>query len=281
MATKKTNTAGAVSKRKVPAKKRTPKVTKKKDPVDKKQDATKDMLKNLGNTASVVFSFDTTGSMNPCIAQVRQQLRDLTEMMLQDIKGIKIGLVAHGDYCDNENCINILDLTDDVEKIMKFINETPNTSGGDAPECYEYVLHKAKGLSWPESGGAFVLIGDATPHLTNPHNLNWKEELQDLKAKKVQVFAMQCLKTAYQKENNDFWEAVSGEAGTPLLVLENFKDSSVTLGAVAYASTGHREDYETFKTVRSKSLAPEASLNLCSNMATLEAYAASRDTKTE
>lgn len=281
MVSKKTNTAGTASRKKT-TKARKPKVTKKVP--DKKPDSstTEDMLKNLGKTPAVVFSFDTTGSMNPCIKDVRQKLRDLAEMMIQDIKGVKIGLIAHGDYCDGDNCISILDLTSDVEKIMAFITNTPNTSGGDAPECYEYVLHKAKSLSWPEGGGAFVLIGDATPHDDNPHNLNWREELQDLKAKKVNVFAMQCLKSAHQKNQNDFWEAVSGEAGTPLLVLESFNDSAVTLGAVAYASTGHKEDYETFKDVRAKKLAPTASLNLCSNMATLEAYAeANAETKVE
>ena len=226
---------------------------------------------NLAGIKALVMSFDTTGSMNPCIKDVRQKLRDLAEMMFQDIKGLKIGLIAHGDYCDGDNCISILDLTNDVEKIMKFIANTPNTSGGDAPECYEYVLHQAKNLSWPEAGGAFVLIGDATPHEKNPNNLDWRKELHDLKEKKVNVFAMQCLKGG-NGEQNAFWENVSGEAGTPLLVLESFSESAVTLGAVAYASTGDKADYDTYK-MRSAKLAPTASLNLCSNIATLEAYA--------
>lgn len=276
---KKTNIAGTATRKKATkAKKTKTKTPKAKDP-DQKTSTTQDMLKNLGKTPAVVFSFDTTGSMNPCIKDVRQKLRDLAEMMVQDIKGVKIGLIAHGDYCDGDNCITILDLTDDVEKIMNFITNTPNTSGGDAPECYEYVLNQAKGLSWPEGGGAFVLIGDATPHDTNPNNLDWRKELRDLKEKKVNVFAMQCLKNTYQKPQNDFWEAVSGEAGTPLLVLENFNDSAVTLGAVAYASTGDLADYETYKTERVGKLTPTASLNLCSNMASLETYAAKKATE--
>lgn len=245
--------------------------------MDEKPNQVKEMKNNIGNTTALVVSFDCTGSMSSCIQEVRQKLRDLAEMMFQDIKGLKIGLIAHGDYCDGDNCINILDLTDDVERIMNFINNTPNVGGGDAPECYEYVLHQAKSLSWPETGGAFVLIGDATPHEQNPNNLDWRVELKGLKEKNVNVFAMQCLKSN-NAEQNKFWEEVSGEAGTPLLILEHFGESATTLGAVAYASSGDIGAYATYK---SRHVAPTASLNLCSNVSKLESFVKFDTTTTE
>lgn len=205
---------------------------------DKKPDSTKEMATNLANTNAMVISFDTTGSMNPCIAQVRQNLRNLVESMTQDMPGLKIGLIAHGDYCDGDNCINVLDLTNDLEKIMNFITSTPNTSGGDAPECYELVLQTAKGLSWPEEGGSLVMIGDATPHETNPTNIDWRAEIKSLREKNIKVFPLQCLYNAGSKANNLFWEEVSGLGGTPLLMLESFGDSSNHLEAMAYAAAG-------------------------------------------
>lgn len=241
-----------------------------------KPNVVNEMKSNLGGAANVVFSFDTTGSMNPCIQQVRQKLRDLVEAMSADIPGLKVGLIAHGDYCDGDNCIRTLDLTDDLEKIMTFINTTPNTSGGDAPECYELALQTAKGFSWPEEGGSVVLIGDQTPHEVNPNNINWRDEVRQMLERNIKVFPLQCLHNPHQLEANKFWEEVSGISGTPLLMLESFNDSANVLEAVAYASAGD----VAYKNYRAKFAAEVgtglrdcASENLCSNQAKLDMFA--------
>jgi len=255
---------------------------------NEKPDVAKEMKSNLGGAANVVFSFDTTGSMRPCIEQVRQKLRDLVEMMSADIPGLKIGLIAHGDYCDGPNCIATLDLTDDLEKIMTFINTTPNTGGGDAPECYEFALHTAKGLSWPKEGGSVVLIGDDEPHevgyitshsaqQTN-NQISWRDEVRQLLEKNVKVFPMQCLFTPGRSNVNKFWEEVSGISGTPLLMLESFTDSANTLEAVAYASAG-ADAYDGYRMKFCAEVASGdrsiASSNLCSNQAKLDEFAKS------
>jgi hypothetical protein len=46
----------------------------------------------------VVFSFDTTGSMSQCIGEVRRKVKQVISRLFQEIPGIKIGIVAHGDY---------------------------------------------------------------------------------------------------------------------------------------------------------------------------------------
>jgi hypothetical protein len=114
---------------------------KKKPTMDKQEDITKEQLKEqLGLGTNVVFSFDTTGSMRSCIDDVRQKLKDLSKEMFQLIPDLKIGVIAHGDYCDHDRCLIALDLTNDLGKILDFLHNTPNTSGGDAPECYELAL---------------------------------------------------------------------------------------------------------------------------------------------
>jgi hypothetical protein len=40
--------------------------------MDEQNNTTNEMKMNLGGTKSVVFSFDTTGSMSPCIAQANR-----------------------------------------------------------------------------------------------------------------------------------------------------------------------------------------------------------------
>src|SRR5438309_7055523 len=92
----------------------------------------------------VVFSFDTTGSMSSCIQQVRKNIKNITERLFKEISGIRIGIVAHGDYCDEKSTylMKSIDLTSDMNKIIEFINNVENTDGGDYPEAYEYVLRE-------------------------------------------------------------------------------------------------------------------------------------------
>lgn len=241
------------------------------------QNSTKEMRNNLKNCTALVVSFDTTGSMSPAIKQVRQKLRDLVEMMTADIPDLKVGLIAHGDYCDGDNCIAILDLTNDLEKIMNFIANAPNTSGGDAPECYEYALQTAKGMSWPKEGGSLVLIGDDEPHEQNPNNIDWRKEVAELLEKNVKVFPMQCLHNPHRSRQNKFWEEVSGLSGTPLLMLESFSDSANVLEAVAYSAAGD-EAYKNYKMRYDAEVAGGlrtcSTSNMVENQNKLEAYAA-------
>lgn len=189
--------------------------------------------------AEIVFSFDCTGSMSPCIADVRSQLREMIVRMSKDIPNLRIGIIAHGDYCDGPNCIHTLDLTSDHDKVIEFVNSTPNTGGGDADECYELVLHEARKLSWSGKGGIFVMIGDASPHgpdyPMNAGHLDWKEELQEL-AKAPKVYAMQCMRHPVMSANNEFWDSVASMAGTSLLLLDNLQEAAVNLEGIAYAA---------------------------------------------
>ena len=206
---------------------------------------TNQMKDNL-NGKRIAISFDTTGSMRPAIEQVQQKLRDLVEMMSADIPDLKIGLIAHGDYCDGDKCITFIDFTDDLEKIMSFINNAPPTSGGDAPECYEYALQTARQMSWTEEGGSVILIGDERPHEENPNNIKWRDEVQKMLEMNVKVFPLQCLYSVHNTAANKFWEEVSQISQTPLLMLESFGDSANALEAVAYASSGGAV-YEHYK----------------------------------
>lgn len=115
------------------------------------------LLQNTGNAepaiasetkTDIVFSFDTTGSMGSCIADVRRNIERVSTKLFDQIPSLRLAIIAHGDYCDSEDTIRILDFTTDKESIKKFIKNAPNTSGGDYPECYELVLHRARELSW-------------------------------------------------------------------------------------------------------------------------------------
>ena len=54
----------------------------------------------IDNAIEVVFSFDTTGSMYPCLTQVRRKIKGTVTRLMKEIPGMRIGIIAHGDYCD-------------------------------------------------------------------------------------------------------------------------------------------------------------------------------------
>ena len=53
-----------------------------------------------GATVDVVFSFDTTGSMYACLAEVRRGVKEAISRLKKEVPGIRIAIIAHGDYCD-------------------------------------------------------------------------------------------------------------------------------------------------------------------------------------
>ncbi|MFO0758476.1 MAG: vWA domain-containing protein [Byssovorax sp.] len=163
----------------------------------------------IDNGVEVVFSFDTTGSMYPCLTQVRKKLKSTVTRLTKEIPGIRIGIIAHGDYCDAKSTYvtKALDLTDDVEKICRFVERVEPTGGGDAPECYELVLREAQSLHWtPAYQKCFVLIGDDVPHgpAQNPKKIDWRAEVDALGKMGIPVYGVQALgrrhATAFYKE---------------------------------------------------------------------------------
>src|SRR6266852_171880 len=133
----------------------------------------------------VVISFDTTGSMSSVLAQVRRNIKQMVERLMGELPDIHIGIIVHGDYCDEHSTYvtRHLDLTQDTGSITDFVEHTPPTGGGDAPECYELVLHEAQELSWrPDAKRVLVMIGDDVAHAPedNPQHLNWRTEVAAL-----------------------------------------------------------------------------------------------------
>lgn len=168
--------------------------------------------KNTVNNTDIVISFDTTGSMYPCLAEVRRNVTSMTERLFREIPSLRVAIIAHGDYCDNDKVLTQLDFTTDQSKIKKFIEDAPSTYGGDYPECYELVLQTTKSLSWrlDATMKSLILIGDAPPHEKNenPTKIDWRFEAECLKNRNIQVFSVQCLNSGNSEAFN-FYSEVS------------------------------------------------------------------------
>ena len=158
----------------------------------------------------VCLCFDTTGSMHQYLDTVRKNLDTLVHYLRDDAgkhgARLRLGVIAHGDYCDDGQTYTIkhlplLDMSDSgaVSKILSFVNAVGPTGGGDDPECYELALHTAsQKMQWGARAlHVLVMVGDSTPHEAGyscngyTNRLDWKTELAALARKRVRIYAVQ------------------------------------------------------------------------------------------
>jgi hypothetical protein len=195
------------------------------------------------NNIEVVFSFDTTGSMYPCLTQVRRKIKETVTRLLDEIPGIRIGIIAHGDYCDAGSAYvtKHLDLSGDVGTICNFVQNVEPTGGGDAPECYELVLHEAQSLSWtPTNSKTLVLIGDDIPHAPaqTPKKLNWRQEVDKLAQMGIAVYGIQALNRPHATL---FYKELAEKSGGFHLNLDQFSYITDFFLAVCYQQSSNEQ----------------------------------------
>ncbi|XP_005110351.2 uncharacterized protein LOC101853415 [Aplysia californica] len=195
-----------------------------------------------GGPMEVVFSFDTTGSMSQVLDEVKGRVNDIVQRLQADIPGFKVGIIAHGDYCDADHFydIRILDLTDNVVDVVTFVTNTEGTGGGDIPECYELALRRAREMSWtPGSKRLVVVIGDAYPHgpdyEMNKDNIDWTDELKMLVAKDVKIYGVQVQE---DPDSTSFFERLTGESGGQHLKLANMGTICQAIMGICYREQG-------------------------------------------
>lgn len=188
--------------------------------------------------SEVVFSFDTTGSMYPCLTQVRRKINEAVEKLFEEIgaDNLRIGITAHGDYCDagRTYVTKHLPMTNNIKTIVNFVENVEATGGGDAPECYELVLHEALAFKWtPGWNHVLVIIGDELPHEANanPNKLDWKTECGKLKDAGVVVHGVQALN---RKHASKFYAAIANLTGGVHLPLDQFNAITDLVMAVCY-----------------------------------------------
>jgi hypothetical protein len=198
-------------------------------------------IANVVNGIDICISFDTTGSMYPCMTQVIRNVMKMTTQLFSSISDLRISIIAHGDYCDANNpyTIKILDLTRDESKILDFVKNVESTWGGDADECYELVLNQARTqLDW-QSGRKKVLmvIGDANPHGINyPENkarLDWRNEAGLLNEAGIQVHGVHAM-PGCRSSSKVFYKTIAEKTGGVYLALDQFADIVNIIMAACY-----------------------------------------------
>ncbi|MCX7746438.1 MAG: VWA domain-containing protein [Clostridia bacterium] len=199
----------------------------------------------MSNSIDVAISFDTTGSMYPCLTQVRRSVSQMVSRLFKDIPDLRIAIIAHGDYCDAEKTYvtKINDFSTNPDSIVKFVNNVGPTWGGDAPECYELVLYEARTkLNW-QSGRSkiLVMIGDSLPHTVSyPQNtlrIDWRNELGLLTEAGIQVYGVHAM-PGIRGVSKCFYEEIAQKTGGFYLTLEQFSNVTDLIMAVCYKQEG-------------------------------------------
>lgn len=113
----------------------------------------------------MVIAFDTTGSMSSYIGAVKEHVKVLVPKLFKQNPDLRIGVVAFGDYCDMPSkdefgkAYQVCELTDNENKLIEFITNAQNTSGGDGDEFYELVIKKiVEETDWREGSTKAVLL---------------------------------------------------------------------------------------------------------------------------
>lgn len=202
----------------------------------------------------IAISFDTTGSMYPCITEVRRKVSGMVNELFNKLGNkLRIAIIAHGDYCDKNRpyTIKYNDFSQNPREIISFINSVENTHGGDADECYELVLHTAKRLNWSVEHGAsraLIVIGDADPHgisySMNTERLDWRIEAARLADEDVKIYACHAM-ADIRRSSTAFYKEIAAIGGGVYITLAQFSSLPHLLMGIMYkeASPSMFEEY--------------------------------------
>lgn len=178
----------------------------------------------------MVIAFDTTGSMASYINEVKEHVKELIPKLFKQNPDLRIGIVAFGDYCDMPSkdkfgrAYQVCELTDDENKLIEFITNAQDTSGGDGDEFYELVIKKiVEETNWREgSTKAVLLIADAEPHKVGysyrdrvvKNQIDWREEAKKAAEKGIKFDTLTIYETKWYKELSSITNGVSAPFST-------------------------------------------------------------------
>lgn len=197
----------------------------------------------------MVIAFDTTGSMASYISQVKDHVKSLVPKLFKSNPNLRLGIVAFGDYCDMPRkgvfgkAYQVLNLTDNKSKIISFIEDAEDTSGGDWNEFYELVIKKiTEETNWREgSNKAVLLIADAMPHsigysyhnIIRNNEIDWKEEAMKASKKDIKFDTM-----TIGSHNNDWYKKLSSMTGGISVPFKSSSKTSQLIEAAALSRGG-------------------------------------------
>ena len=209
----------------------------------------------------MVIAFDTTGSMAEYIGAVRHEVAQLVPHLFENNSDMRLGIVAFGDYCDMEdathfgNAYQCIGLTDDKNRLIDFVRNSKNTSGGDSDEFYELVLRKiVDETEWREnSTRVILLIADSTPHMpgyffediVRNSDIDWRVEARKAVKKRIKIDTVTINDQVWMKELSQMTNGVSAPFKSGEKTARLVEAAALSRGSVAQRQLWDRmrDDY--------------------------------------
>lgn len=182
--------------------------------------------------------------MYPCLAEVRRRVEAMVHALFREVRDLRIGIIAHGDYCDRQRTYvyKTFPFSKNQNALCEWVSVVGRTGGGDQEECYELVFKVAREeFDWrPGAKRVMVLIADDVPHEVGyrqfgSEGLDWKEQASLLLATGVIVYPVQCLN---HMGTHWFYNELAKMSGTPKLDLHQFNNAVELITAIAFVQEG-------------------------------------------
>lgn len=208
------------------------------------------LTKTEEKSLDLVIAFDTTGSMSSYISNVKKHVVNVVKENFDLNPNLKIGIVAFGDYYDMDSATQFgdayqyLPLTNEIDRIVTFVNEAQNTSGGDNDEFYELVIKKiTEETNWRENSNKVVLfIADCNPHkvgysyrnIVKHAQIDWRVEAKKAASKGIKFNTLAIL------PENKWYEELSNLTNGIYLPFKSAGKTSRLITATLLAEGGEK-----------------------------------------
>lgn len=207
------------------------------------------ILDSEGTALDMVIAFDTTGSMNAYIGDVKKHVEKVINEMFDKTADLRIKIVAFGDYCDMRgvgvfgDAYQEIELTNDRQALINFVKGAKSTGGGDGDEFYELVIQKVVNETAWRDGAArsFLLIGDADPHAIGytynryvvNNQIDWKQEAKSAADKGITIDTLSI-------HGNSFYKEVSRITNGINIPFRKSENVSQVVSGLSYARSGSK-----------------------------------------
>jgi hypothetical protein len=210
----------------------------------------------VDSALDVVFAVDTTGSMEPYINEVKDNIIRIMEDVFEFSQGVRMGVIAykdHGDEGETEFYLTkIQPLTFDNKEVVEFLRSPDlhiGVGGGDA-EALECALYDAVNLNWSsaKTPKVIVLVGDKPAHgvidsfRACTRMKDYRQEVEAIKNKGIRIYPILC-NNIHETESSFRWMA--GETGGTFIYLNDISSLSDLLIGICLKETGKLLEYKT------------------------------------
>lgn len=202
-----------------------------------------------------IVAFDTTGSMNSYIGNVKQHVENLIPELFSNDVDLRMQIIAFGDYCDMRNgqfgnAYQQSAFTNNQSDLITFVKGAQSTSGGDTDEFYELVIKKiTEETPWREgSKRSVLLIADDNPHKPGYsyggriYNIDWRAEAKQAALKGIAFDTL-----AIHGDSRPWYKELSKLTNGVYMPFQSSSKMAEVVTATMYARSGDRMSKEKFR----------------------------------